>query len=368
VVDRVACNVVEGEAMEVWIEGSRLPRPASMRTLYGDGTAGAGFRPGVDLELSHWLPNRTPVRFKASSSTEICLNFAASADAGAGFDLAVNNHTDIDGALSLFVLVHPRLALAHRRTLIEAAEIGDFLGWGGEPAMRLCQALKLQQQRMEAQGADPLEVYAASFALTRELLGGSRPAEVEPGLAALRRSVDALEQGVVERVPVGERFVHFRLPAAWAEADLDACLHVPSFSAPLSDRVALWPQARARRDAQRVQLVSVPAAGGWFHDLWLPGYVWAETVGPWRPAGLIHSGDGNGHRLEHAGLAAAAARLNAAEPRPGEWRLAQVLSPFGALAGRGFPVVLSFMHGERPAPSGCPPEQVRAQLAPLFAA
>ena len=139
--------------MDIWIEGSRRPRPASARTLYCDGTAGSEFRPGVDLELSHWLPNRTPQRFKASSSTEICLNFAASADTREGFDLAVNNHTDIDGALSMFAAVHPEQALAHRRTLIEAAEIGDFLGWGDDAAMVLCQALKLQQQRMEAQGA-----------------------------------------------------------------------------------------------------------------------------------------------------------------------------------------------------------------------
>jgi hypothetical protein len=365
---RTAGGGEEGKAMDFWIEGSRRPRPASARTLYCDGTADAGFRPEADLELSHWLPNRTPARFKASSSTEICLKFVASADAAGGFELAVNNHTDIDGALSLFAVVEPEIALAHRRTLVEAAEIGDFLGWGDDAAMALCQALKLQQQRMERQGADPVDVYAASFALAREGLAGARPAEVEPGLAALRRSVDAIESGLVAREVVGARFVHYRLPAAWAEADLPACLHVPSFSEPLSDRAALWPQARARLDSQRVQLVSVPAADGWFHDLWLPGYVWAETVGLWRPAGLVHAGDGNGHRLEHEGLAAAAEALNRDEPGVGRWQVARTLSPFAALEGRGFPVVLSFMHGERPAPSGCPPEQVRAQLAPLFAA
>lgn len=354
--------------MDIHVEGSRRPRPESRRTLYCDGTAGAHFRPGVDLELSHWIPNRTPGRFKASSSTEICLNFAASADAAGGFDLAVNNHTDIDGALSMFAVVEPGAALAHRRTLIEAAEVGDFLGWGGDMAMALCQALKLQQQRMEAQGADPVDVYRASFDLAREVLGGARPAEVEPGLAALARSVDAIDRGIVERLPAGERFVHYLLPAAWAESDQAACLHVPSFSEPLSDRAALWPQARAKLDAQRVQLVSVPGVGGWFHDLWLPGYVWADTVGLWRPEGLMHDGDGNGHRLDHAGLRAAADELNRAETHAGRWQLAQRLSPFGALPGRGFPVVLSFMHGGLPAPSGSSPESVRERLAPLFAA
>jgi hypothetical protein len=352
--------------MDIWIEGSRRPRPGSARTLYCDGTAGEGFRPGVDLELSHWLPNRTPARFKASSSTEICLNFAASDAAHGRFDLAVNNHTDIDGALSMFVVVDPAVAVAHRRTLIEAAEIGDFLGWGDGTAMALCQALKLQQLRMESPGSDPVDVYLASFELTREVLGGARPAEVEPGLAALERSVDAIDRGIVERVVVGERLVHYRLPSAWADSGLPACLHVPSFSEPLSDRAALWPQARARLDAQRVQLVSVPAAGGWFHDLWFPGYVWADTVGLWRPPGLVHAGDGNGHRLEHAGLAAAAHALDAGETRTGRWATATTLSPFGALPGRGFPVVLSFMHAGRPAASGWVPEALREILAPLF--
>ena len=29
----------------------------------------------VDLELSHWLPNNTPVQYKKDTSTEICFSF-----------------------------------------------------------------------------------------------------------------------------------------------------------------------------------------------------------------------------------------------------------------------------------------------------
>jgi hypothetical protein len=114
--------------MDFHIEGSRRPRPASARTIHCDGSAGAGFRSGVDLELSHWLPNRTPPRYKADSSTEICLNFAAAGEAIGACDLALNNHVDVDGVLSLFSVVAPSLALAHRATLVQAAESGDFLG------------------------------------------------------------------------------------------------------------------------------------------------------------------------------------------------------------------------------------------------
>ena len=353
--------------MKFHVQGSARPRPASARTLYCDGSADDAFRPGLDLELSHWLPNRTPAEFKAPTSTGICLAFAAAGGLARGFDLALNNHVDVDGALSMFAVLAPELALAHRGALVQAAEMGDFLGWAEGTAAVLCQALKLQQQRMEAQGADPVDVYAGSFELTRAVLGGVRPAEVEPGLQALARSEAAITGGEVARAPVGERFVHHQLPAAWAEADRDACLHVPRFDEPLSDRAALWPCARARRDAQRVQLVSVPVEGGWCHDLWLPGYVWADTPGLWRPEGLVHDGDGNGHWLAHPGLSGAADALNRAESRAGRWELAQRLSPFGALPGRGFPVVLSFMAGGRPAASALVPERVRDWLAPLFA-
>ena len=59
--------------MPVHLEGSRRPRPRSARTIYCDGSHDAAFRPAVDLELSHWVPNLTPARYKADTSTEICM-------------------------------------------------------------------------------------------------------------------------------------------------------------------------------------------------------------------------------------------------------------------------------------------------------
>jgi len=350
--------------LDVYIQGSHRPRPASARTIFCDGAADHAYRSGVDLELSHWLPNRTPKRFKADSSTEICLNFAAAGEDLDAYDLALNNHVDIDGVLSIFAVVEPGLAQTHRATLVQAAESGDFMAWADGPAMALCQALKLLQRRMA--GADPCDTYAACLACTRNVLGGAVPAEVEPGLAALRASTEPIGHGIVAREVLGERFVHYLLPGAWAEQDLSRCLHVPSFDEPLSDRAALWPQARARLDAQRAQLVSVPLEGAWYHDLWLPGYAWADTVDRWRPEGLVHAGADIGHRLEHAGLRAAAQALQHEETNPGRWLVAQTISPFGALEGRGFPVVLSFMRHGRTAPSNLGPDRLREHLARQF--
>ncbi|HEY6510759.1 MAG TPA: DUF6687 family protein, partial [Burkholderiaceae bacterium] len=143
--------------MNVHLEGSRRPRPRSDRTIYCDGAHDAAFRPGIDLELSHWVPNLTPARYKADTSTAICLRFVADSSRERGFELAVNNHVDVDGTLALFVLSQPELALTHRTLLVQVAEMGDFQGWGDPPAQRLYQALVLNLRDSSLQQADPLE-------------------------------------------------------------------------------------------------------------------------------------------------------------------------------------------------------------------
>src|SRR5215510_11138661 len=71
--------------------------PPTSATLFCDGTAEkSAFRPRSDLELSHWVPNRSPAQWKADSSTEMCLRYVEKNPAPA-FDLVVNNHADVDG-------------------------------------------------------------------------------------------------------------------------------------------------------------------------------------------------------------------------------------------------------------------------------
>ncbi len=90
-----------------------------------------GLVPGASLDLTHWQGNRTPPRYKADTSTEIALNFAASPEAT---DLwadavVVNNHFDTDGLLAIWVLLDPERAFACRDLLVAAAEAGDFDEW-----------------------------------------------------------------------------------------------------------------------------------------------------------------------------------------------------------------------------------------------
>ncbi len=349
----------------IHFEGSRRPWPGSVRTLYCDGAHGAAFRPGDDLELSHWVPNITPERYKADTSTEICLRFIADAARERGFDLAVNNHVDIDGVLALFVLAHPDLALPHRELLVQVAEMGDFLAWGGLPAQRLYQALALHLHDPASAGADPADVCEAAFALVRDALQGSPLPQAEAGVAALARSSALIESGAVERVSLGPHAVQFVVPAALAH-DLGRCIALPRFDCSLEAPLLLLPHARARLDAQRLQLVSVQAVEGWFHDLLYPAYCWAETPQRWRPPGLVWTAGRDNYHLDHAPLRHAAAELNRAERGRGRWAVAEVMSVFAGLPGRGFPVVLSLLHDDAAAPSSLSPQQVATSLAPLL--
>lgn len=57
-----------------YIEGSNGERPHSSCSIYVDGTAGEAFRESIDVELSHWVPNRTEDCYKAGTSTEMPFN------------------------------------------------------------------------------------------------------------------------------------------------------------------------------------------------------------------------------------------------------------------------------------------------------
>jgi hypothetical protein len=222
----------------------------------------------------------------------------------------------------------------------------------------------LHLQNPARQQADPLERCEGAFGLVRTALDGAPLPQADAGVAALQRSLALLQSDQIERVALGARVVHFRVPTHVATPDLARCLAVPRFDADLAAPVLLLPQARAKRDGQHLQLISVQAGEGWFHDLLYPGYCWAETPDRWRPPGLV-LGDGN-YRLDHAPLHQAAVDLNGAERGSGRWVVAESMSVFGGLAGRGFPVALSLLHEGGPAPSTLPPQDVAHKLAAVW--
>jgi hypothetical protein len=353
------------------ILGSSTPAPPSERTLYVDGSAPASaFRPDTDLELSHWVPTMTPVRWAADTSTEICLRFLVDPPADVdGYDMAVNNHVDVDGILSLFCLVHPEVALAHRDVVVGAAEIGDLAAGGGRDAFVLAQELTLAMGGFGGPGRDPRDTYASAFALALAVLAGTH-AETPSVTAAWDLLEDQASRlgGSVAVEEVGPRLVSYVLPRLDG-ADLDAGLRVPPFNAVVDGSVWLWPHVRNRAHGQAAHLVSVPLDDGWVHDLWLPGYVWAHTPDRWRPTVLEGTGSSNTWRIRPEPLGEAIATLQADEQRPGTWVRAESIDPFAAVPGRAFPVIVSFLDdGSRPMASSHPPEHVAERLAPAFEA
>ena len=347
--------------------GSKRPRPESSATLFCDGSADGSFREGTDVELSHWIPNRTPAEFRADTSTEICLRFAESGRLDE-FDLVVNNPADVDGVLSVFALVEPDLALAHRAELVAAAEMGDFWSYGEGAALALFQALTLELAAADAADAGPTAAYDHAFDVVRATLAGECPHDVDPARAALDAAVTLIDEEAVERREVHDRFACYVVPVELAAEDLAAALRVPGFNAPLDGSALLPPQARNRLDKERVPLVSIATDRGWFHDLWYPGYMWADTENVWRAPGFRFANSTNAWLYGFPTLIAAVESLREMERSRGDWSVVERLLPFKTLPGRNFPVVVSFLEDEEhPAVSALPPETVAAALAPAFA-
>jgi len=183
------------------------------------------------------------------------------------------------------------------------------------------------------------------------LVSASRP-ELTQGLRALQRAARLIDNGDVRRRTHGSRFVHYEIPFALSSP---AALRVPALGEPVSDACLLWPHARARLDRERIALVSVGVKGGFAHELWYPGYCWADAPQSWRPPGIEEDG-----RFAHAGIGAALLRLQALEKGDGVWAHAERLGLGTGLSGRGFPIAAGFVKQGEPAASTLKPDLVAA--------
>ncbi|MBS7531210.1 hypothetical protein IC619_011950 [Hazenella sp. IB182353] len=329
--------------MNFYLIGSQTERPHSQQTIFVDGSPDQTFREGIDIELSHWIPNRTPAKYKADTSTEICIQFIEQEPLGE-WDLAINNHLDVDGILSLFVLVHRDTARIHKKTLIEAAAMGDFWAWGSRQAQILFQGLTLFMNELRVNQADIQVIYERCFAKTLELLADDG-AQFAAELAHLEDVIEQIETGVIQRKVYHERFVHYHVPFDVAKGKLDSFLHIPSFNAPLQLDVSLPPQARYQYDSDKVHLVSIATEEGYHYDLWYPGYMWADTPTSWRAPGFHFTGSTNGYYFGYAPLEEVVKRLSELETGAGVWEIASQLTPFSSIAGRNYPVVVSYKDG-----------------------
>jgi len=327
-----------------YIKNSKAERPASRSSLYVDGTAGDDFRESIDVELSHWLPNRTEDRYKAGTSTEICFKFLE-ANETLPYDLVINNHLDMDGLLSVFVLCYPTVALHYKDALCKASKTGDFWGWSTGKALKLFQELTLLYRNLEKQKIDLQIAYERCFERVLKILeGGEDLTDVE---SILEYQSSLIEKGKIQRQELCPRIVTYFVPKAFTKGKLQEFLEIPRFNEPLSERLAFWPQVRNRLDEEKIQLVAIESEKGIHYDLWYPGYVWADTSGLWRPTGLIPpERTEDRHLIECPRLTGVIRELNDIETGPCIWNLFSGMGLFDKENPRRFPIVASTLGKE----------------------
>lgn len=351
-----------------YIIGSKKEKPESKKTIFADGSADQTFRKGIDLELSHWYPNTTPKKYKADTSTEICLKYLEDPSA-TDWELVVNNHTDVDGVLSVFCLVNSEFALKNKDLIIKAAEMGDFWAWHEKPAQILFQGLTMFMNKREIKELDDTEIYRYCFEeVIRIIETDSYPEKLKPRLKALEQSIERVKNGTIKRSVINSRYTHYHIPLKIAVQNMINTMKVPHFNALFREDMLLWPQVRNYFDDQKIQMVSVEVKDGFHYDLYYPGYMWAETPNRWRAPGFTNNDSVNVYYYGYQPLSEAVENLNRIESGPGNWTLVKHLTPFKTIKGRNFPVILSFMNekSRKPGVSKLTPEAVNQIIAPVF--
>ena len=122
----------------------------------------------TQLTLSHWPWNSTPEGLLRDTSTDIVFAYLDRPDLHVDIPLVSNSHFDEDGLLSMYALVDPANALAHRELMIGASRAGDFAIYSNADAAKLAFVL--------AGWFDP-----ATTPLPQQIFAGS-PAEQVAGL------------------------------------------------------------------------------------------------------------------------------------------------------------------------------------------
>lgn len=344
------------------------PLPDAPHILFCDGSGGGQFRAERDLDLSHWRPNHTPSEYRGDTSTEICFRFLDNPGRTA-WTLAVNNHLDVDGLLAVYTLLHSAHALANRATIIQAAEMGDFWSWGEPDAQRLFQGLTLLMDRRTEDDRAIQSIYEEAFDRIPALVDRTDPDSdaIERSLEPLRQGVHLVEAGEIRRAQLSARFAHYVIPSAVVADDIVRAIYIPKFNERISDKALLWPQVRAKWDDQRVCLVSVETDQGWHHDLWFPGYLWADVENRLLIAGMHYRDGMESYDLQIPALDRAIEQLNTAESGAGQWTLGPGSFMFNALIQSQFPVVARVLNpSAHPTESHLDPDHVAATLLPAF--
>jgi hypothetical protein len=267
------------------------------------------------VHLSHWEGNATPADLRADTSTEIALNFVASArrdEIARGIEVVTNNHFDTDGVLSVWTVLAGERALELKDKLIASAEAGDFSEFTGAQAVRASILI---------QGGDNPFVEGVASPLARKLAGGAKLDErkayelVLPEVENALTRTDEYESLWREAwTQVQSALESFERGASRVEEDAESGLSVVTLAPDLYGAAGFKPTrhaapytAIAHNARGRIFLVATPTGGGWSYRIDYPYYSWAVTYV--RP------------RVARRDLSEAVARLNELEGETvGRWK------------------------------------------------
>lgn len=182
------------------------------------------------LTLSHWPWNSTPAELLRDTSTDTVFAYLDSPQHHINIEPVSNSHFDEDGLLSMYALVDPVNALAHRDLMIATSRAGDFAVCSDVAAAKLSFVLAafadpelspLAPEIFAGTDAEQIHgLYAAMLEVLPELLDDvSAYAKFwEPELAHWQESEQAIEEGrvVIDEIP------HLDLAIITIPADMPA--------------------------------------------------------------------------------------------------------------------------------------------------
>ena len=167
------------------------------------------------LTLSHWPWNSTPQDLLRDTSTDIAFAYLDATQYHVDIELVSNSHFDEDGLLSMYTVVDPINALAHRDLMIATSRAGDFAICTNEAAAKLSFVLAaysdpeispLPAEIFAASDAEQIHgLYSAMLQELPRLLEGvaGYPQFWEPELDHWRQSEVAIADGnvVIDELP-----------------------------------------------------------------------------------------------------------------------------------------------------------------------
>lgn len=255
-------------------------------------------RPGTRCTLSHWPGTPTEPRLWSDTSAEIVRNALSDGRAlPKGVDVVTIDHFDVDGAVSLALLVVAGLNEVHGDLLVDVATVGDFDVVRSRPAAQVAFALDALPE-----AAAVLDVIGAVCAEPAAFasLWGPQLAAFDASVALVASPAVSLEEDprrdlAVVRIGDGADTA----PTAWAGAALHLaavhsatpCLRVATVvggRVELSYRYESWVRFTSRRPRPRVDLSALASRLSELED---DGGTWAfDGAGAITPA--LHRADG----------------------------------------------------------------------------